>query len=95
MSKLRKSAKRCPYCMSCGKPNPNGDLLCLAHSNKISDGKGMGKKSDDSAGAIVCNDCHNLIDGRTGKGSREIRHAMHKRAHENTIGWWKQEGYID
>ena len=95
MRKLRKSAKWCPYCMSCGRENPNGDLLCLAHANTLKSGKGMGLKSRDEAGAIVCDTCHNIIDGRTEVGmSREQRQDMHAVAHERTLAWWKREGYL-
>ena len=38
--------------MSCGLENPNGDLLCLAHSNRLEDGRGYGHKSNDLFGAF-------------------------------------------
>lgn len=95
MSKLRESARWCPRCMSCGVENPNGDRLCLAHSNRLNDGKGMGLKSNDEAGAIVCDTCHNIIDGRTEVGmNREQKQAMHAVAHERTLVWWKREGFL-
>lgn len=94
MRKLRNSATFAPQCMSCGLQNPNGDLLCLAHSNKLKDGKGWALKSKDEKGAICCNDCHNLIDGRTGKPSREEAQEMHRRAHLRTVAWWVKEGYL-
>ncbi len=93
-TKLRNSAKDCPACMSCGKVNYDGHQLCLAHSNRNQDGKGRGLKSHDEKGAIVCNDCHNLIDGKTGKLSRYEAQAMHISAHEKTLQWWLQKGYL-
>lgn len=94
MSKLRQSAKRAPHCMSCGMENPNGDLLCLAHSNRQIHGKGMGIKSEDKYGAIVCHDCHDMIDGRTGCYTREARQDMHCTAHIRTLAWWRKEGLV-
>lgn len=94
LSKLRQSAKKCPHCMACGMLNPDGNLLCLAHSNRIADGKGIGIKSRDDKGAIVCDTCHSLIDGRINTYSRVERQEMHQRAHVKTIDWWGSEGYL-
>ena len=94
MSKLRKSAKRCPHCMECGLQNPDGDRLCLAHSNRLQDGKGIGLKSRDEAGAIVCDLCHSLIDGRINGLNREERQDMHQRAHLKTVEWWQKNGFL-
>lgn len=81
--------------MSCGMENPNGDLLCLAHDNRISSGKGMGIKSKDEAGAICCDTCHNIIDGRTNVGmSRLQRQDMHEQANRRTTAWWRKNGYL-
>ena len=91
---LRASAQLCPKCMSCGKINYDGHQLCLAHSNRIQDGKGRGMKSHDQKGAIVCDACHSLIDGRTGKLSREQMQAMHEAAHVKTVKFWILNGYL-
>lgn len=93
-TKLRESAKLCPHCMSCGKVNYDGHQLCLAHSNRLQDGKGRGLKSHDEKGAITCAHCHDLIDMRTGRLSREEAQAMHEAAHEKTVAWWQQNGYL-
>ena len=90
--KLRDSAKSCPHCMRCGLGNPNGDLLCLAHSNQLSDGKGRGFKSVDSAGAILCAACHAFVDGAG--PNRETMQGAHLIAHERTVIWWKWKGLI-
>lgn len=74
--------------------NPNGDLLCLAHSNRLQDGKGRGLKALDSLGAILCHTCHDLADGRAGKLNREEMQAFHRRAHQGTLAWWHKMGYI-
>lgn len=94
MTKLRQSARDCPYCMSCGLQNPNGDLLCLAHSNSLADGRGAYHKSPDEAGAIVCDRCHGEIDGRTGGLSKTEKRLMHARAHAKTSLWWAKNGYL-
>ena len=94
MTILRESARWAPHCMACDLGNPNHDLLCLAHSNRLADGKGMLLKSLDEKGAITCFDCHNLIDGRVGKLSREEAQAMHRRAHIRTVKWWVKTGYL-
>lgn len=81
--------------MSCGLENPNGELLCLAHANTLSSGKGMGLKSKDEAGAICCDTCHSLIDGRTQADlSRLQRFEMHEQANRRTTAWWRKNGYL-
>jgi len=92
--KLRDSAKRAPHCFGCWKPNPNGDLLCLAHSNKLKDGKGRNIKATDESGAILCKRCHDYVDGRGDKATREQMQNVHEYAHQRTLGWWKREGYL-
>ena len=94
MSKLRKSARWAPHCMFCGLQNHEGNMLCLAHANTLSSGKGMGLKGRDEAGAILCNECHNMIDGRTCAFSREEKQEMHRRAHLKTMEWWVSAGFI-
>lgn len=95
MNRLRESARWCPHCMSCGYENPNHNELCLAHSNRQRDGKGMALKSLDEKGAIVCDTCHKTIDGPFGLHmSREQRQTMHTRAHIRTVRWWVKTGYL-
>ena len=91
---LRKSAKDAPFCFYCGLPNPNGDLLALAHSNSLSHGRGAYHKSEDIFGAIVCKSCHDIIDGRISGYSKDIKHEMHRVAHDRTLGFWWEKGYI-
>lgn len=94
MSKLRQSAKRAPHCMYCLRPNPDGNLLCLAHANTQASGKGMGIKGRDEEGAILCMTCHDLTDGRIGKLTREQAQDIHCQAHIKTLAWWRKEGYL-
>lgn len=94
MINLRQTAKECPHCMGCGLQNPNGDLLCLAHSNQIKHGKGRGLKSLDIHGAILCHNCHDRVDGRTGKMNREQMQTKHSEAASMTRAWWYRRGFI-
>lgn len=94
MAKLRESARDCPHCMSCGLDNPNGDLLALAHSNALEDGRGAYHKSPDIYGAIVCQRCHDRFDGRTDKLPKSSKRLLHKAAWTATIRWWIEKGYV-
>ena len=80
--------------MSCGLQNPNGDLLCLAHSNALEDGRGAYHKSPDIFGAIVCDRCHSEIDGRAGGLSKEGKRGKHYVAWTATVLWWIKNGYV-
>lgn len=91
--RLRESAKAAPYCFGCGLENPNGDLLCLAHSNALEDGRGSYHKSDDDKAAILCGKCHGDVDGLTG-WAKDRKRAYHRKAHLRTLAWWKREGYL-
>ncbi len=95
--KLRESAKNAPICFSCGRTNTGGNLV-LAHSNDISLGKGVGFKTPDYFGAIVCADiegCHDQIDGRSGNLTKDGKREMHQRAHARTLTWWFETGIIE
>lgn len=94
MSRLRESARNAPRCFSCGLENPNADLLVLAHSNELVHGRGIGHKSDDIWGCIVCNDCHSFIDGRSGRLTKANKHAKQRAAWIETMVWWIMEGYV-
>ena len=92
--KFRELAKICPHCMSCGLENPNGDLLCLAHSNRLEDGRGYGHKSNDLFGAFLCHDCHMTVDGQKGKLSKIEKRQKHNQAWEKSIRWLIEENLI-
>lgn len=90
---LRESARWAPRCMACSIENPNGDRLCLAHSNALEDGRGAFYKSRDEFGAILCDKCHKTVD--IGHGlTREEKRNYHKAAWVKTMRWWIEEGYI-
>lgn len=96
MTKLRKSARDCPRCMSCGIENndPEHGILALAHSNALQDGRGAYHKSPDIYGAIVCMKCHDRLDGRVGGWNKEHKREEHEQAWIETMRWWIEEGYV-
>lgn len=83
--KILDLASNAPMCFHCGKYNDG--TVVAAHSNSQSMGKGMGHKSHDWAIAYVCQRCHDEIDGRAEKLSRDERHAMWLIAHFKTMEW--------
>lgn len=42
--------------------DPSTSVLC--HDNRLASGKGMGLKAPDTAAAIGCSSCHDVLDGR-------------------------------
>jgi hypothetical protein len=90
--KLRNSAQDAPHCFGCGKDNWDGHQLCLAHSNRIADGKGRGLKATDESGAILCAACHAYVD--YAGPNREAMQDYHRGAHVRTLAWWKSKGLI-
>lgn len=93
-NKLRASAHDAPYCFYCMRPNPNGDLLALAHSNELRHGRGASFKSHDIFGAILCKPCHDLADGRAGKLSEDDKREIIRFAHPGTLLWWIEQGLV-
>lgn len=92
--KLRDSARYCPHCMGCYLANPEQNLLCLAHANGLIAGKGIGMKSPDELGAILCKKCHDCYDGRDGNWTREKKHEFHAIAAKRTHDWWAKIGLL-
>lgn len=69
----------------------------LAHSNELAHGRGAYFKSIDYFGAILCADadgCHDIVDGKSGNLTKEGKREMHRRAHEATLTWWMEMGYL-
>jgi hypothetical protein len=98
MPKLRKSAEHAPCCMNPDCSRPNHDKTCvLSHSNWQEHGKGVGYKAHDIFGAILCQACHDFVDGRTpllGIANDDTRREVWARAHRATLVWWINEGYV-
>lgn len=66
-----------------GVCNFNPETVVLAHSNKMSDGKGMGYKSSDALGAFMCSSCHAWID--SSKADAEKKEAYFSQAQVRMI----------
>lgn len=94
-TKLRKSAREAPHCFFCDQPNDaEGTRLCLAHSNELRHGRGASHKSSDIFGAILCLECHNLVDGRAGALTLPEKREMMRYAHDRTLQWWVANDYV-
>lgn len=91
-TKLRELAKEVPFCMGCGLDNPDGNMICLAHSNELADGRGAYHKSNDLYGAYLCAGCHQYVDV-TGE-TKEKKRAFHKKAWLATMRFWIDGGFI-
>jgi hypothetical protein len=95
MPKLRKSAEHAPCCMNPDCSRPNHDKTCvLAHSNWQEHNRGSHYKSHDIFGAILCQACHDLTDGRVGNLPTDERRELWGRAHRATLVWWLQTGVL-
>lgn len=94
MPKLRQSAKDAPHCMNPGCLRSNHDKRCvLAHANWLDYGKGVGLKTSDIFGAILCNECHDYVDRGPHQYSADRRH-LWERAHRATLVYWIQAGIL-
>lgn len=87
--KLRKAARDrpCALCSSYG-------TTVAAHSNALEHGRGIGHKAPDYMVAYVCQDCHDIIDGRKGGLSKEEKREMWMRAWQRTVKVWFEEGIV-
>lgn len=63
----------------CGNP----ETTVLAHSNRASDGKGLGLKSNDARGVWACHTCHAWLD--QGRASAEVKQYYWDRADERML----------
>ena len=81
----RQLAKKAPRCFGCGLENPNGDLICLAHSNNLRHGRGFAHKSVDEMGAFLCDRCHKWYD--TGQASRAEQEQKFAQWRADSLEW--------
>ncbi|MCC6794147.1 MAG: DUF1364 family protein [Candidatus Hydrogenedentes bacterium] len=88
-AKLRNAAegRPCVLCDSYG-------TTVAAHSNALEHGRGFGLKTPDYYVAYVCQSCHDQIDGRAGKLSKEEKRDMWMRAWVKTVAIWFNEGIV-
>ena len=68
--------------------------VVAAHSNALEHGRGIGHKTASYFTAYVCVRCHDLIDGRAGKLSKEEKRDMWLRAWVKTVPIWFEEGIV-
>lgn len=73
--------------------NHNPETSCLAHY-RLAGTCGTGCKPDDEQGAISCNACHDVIDGRvkTKEYTYEELRLMHAEGILRTQKIWRDEG---
>lgn len=86
VTKLIARAKDYP-CQCCGKVG----FTVAAHSNALEHGRGASFKTPDFAIAYLCGDaggCHDLVDGRSGGLSLEVKREMWLGAHAKTVAIW-------
>ena len=88
---LRKLAAKAPHCMLCGARNTGNVVAC--HSNSLRDGKGMGQKAHDVV-AFLCGECHDQIDGRTGRLTEFEKRVRFLEGVNDTMAWLFQSGHL-
>ncbi len=95
----RQLARLAPKCFGCGLENPNNDLICLAHSNRLKHGRGYAHKSIDEMGAFVCQRCHEWYD--KGGAPRSLQESCFAQWWADSIEWaiceqgWRLHGKKD
>lgn len=91
MTKLRKSAKgrECQIRIY-GVCNHNRETTVLAHLG----GGGMGAKQPDIHGAFACSACHDEVDRRTHRISRDEARLAHLEGIIRTQRIWLEEGLL-
>ena len=87
--KLLKSA-RDQLCVMCGSMGSTTS----AHCNELAF-RGMGLKSHDCLVAWLCQDCHDLVDGRTGYLTLEEKREMWRTAFIRTVIRWFEQSIIE
>ncbi|MBA7975404.1 DUF1364 domain-containing protein [Citrobacter freundii] len=74
--------------------NFNPETSVLAHY-RMSDTCGMGIKPHDMQGAIACNCCHDVIDGRVKTDiDQDILRLYHAEGVFRTQQFWREEAFI-
>ena len=89
LPKLLKAAEGAP-CAICGDVG----TTVAAHSNALRHGHGMGLKSHDCYVAYLCQDHHNMIDGRSGNLTLQEKRDMWLLGWERTVKYWFQAGIV-
>lgn len=77
-------------CVLCGARG----TTVAAHSNSLAHGRGAFHKAPDYYIAYVCQRCHDEIDGRAGKFSKEEKRERWISAFIRTVAIWFEEGLV-
>lgn len=77
-------------CVLCGSEG----TTVAAHSNSLEHGRGYAHKAPDYMVAYVCQQCHDMIDGRIGGLSKEEKRDMWLRAWVKTVPIWFEDGIV-
>lgn len=86
---LLRSAKDRP-CVMC---DSRGSTVAC-HANWSEFGKGMGLRAEDCFVAFLCQSCHDIIDGRSGKMDRSAQKDLWIQAWIKTISLLFREGIV-
>lgn len=78
-------------CVLCGSIG----TTVAAHSNSLAHGRGFAFKTPSFMVAYVCHSCHDLIDGRAGKLTKEEKRQMWLDAWTKTVAVWFNEGIVE
>ena len=84
------AAARDRQCVLCGSTG----TTIAAHSNRVEHGHGTGIKAPDYYVAFVCQCCHDEIDGRRGKLTKDERREQWTRAFVRTIAILFDDGIV-
>ncbi len=84
-------AARDQECQSCGAMD---GTIVAAHSNQLRDGRGYAFKSADYRVAYLCVGCHDKVDGRSGRLTKQEKIDMWEEAHRKTIGLIFDSGIV-
>ena len=76
-------------CQACGAEG----MTQAAHSNQISDGKGMGMKATDVSCMALCVSCHRALD-QGGHMNKEERHQFEMQMNLKTLRALFTEGHV-
>lgn len=87
--KLLKAAhgRPCVLCCSVG-------TTVAAHSNSLAHGRGAYHKAPDYYSAYLCQRCHDEVDGRAGKLTKEEKREKWLSAWVRTVAIWFEEGIV-
>lgn len=96
IQKLRDSANGAECTINSLVCNHNPETSVLAHYRSHGTNSGMGIKPDDTAAAIACSACHDLLDGRSNTyqaNSKDIKDLWLKGIIA-TYRYWVEEGIL-